>query len=563
MCTFLYPVIDMKVDKIKNMPYIVICMCVALFMTGGFFDHSVACIGLGIVGCLLVMLLTGLEFYTRDKRVIFLIPTGLVCVAVLVSFWAVDYMENFMGVMRLVIVCLWMYLVRSRDEKEVLVAKNMVPLLGCVSIVISLASYFIPGLVPLFWENSRMSGFFQYANTNGLFFAVGIMILIFGMLERKKTLVDWVELFILVAGLLLSGSRSVLLLLLLWGALYALRTKAFRKVFVVGNGSVFALGGVYVLLTGNVENIGRIFTIFSSNSTLWGRLLYYRDAILLLCRKFLGLGRLGYYYSQGTFQSGVYHIRFVHNDFLQVALDYGLIALVLVLLFIGWQIIKGKQNRAEKEILIFICAASLLDFHCQYLLIIMMACLFLDYGECEKEKKAQIKENYVLLPVLCVGLLYIGIATGSSKAGNQELALSMLPDYTNAQEKVLLNNMGAVESYEMATKLIEKNPYNLTAYIVRGSFYSSQGQVEECIADLDKMIELDPYNVSYYEQYELILGNIETAILASGLNSSEALSDLERVRQRKAALPVQLEALEERTSFLAYKIKDVPVFSYE
>lgn len=553
----------MNVKKMSNMPLLLICMSFALIMTGGFFDNSVAFLGLLITTCLFIMLVRGETFYGRDQRKVFLIPTGIMCIAILVSFWAVDYMENFMGVMRIGVICLWMYLVRCRDEKEIVAAKRMIPLLGCLTVGISMISLWIPQLEPYFWENSRMSGFFQYANTNGLFFAIGIMILIYQLKEQRKLVYDIAQMVVLIVGLLLSGSRSVLLLLLVWGVWHAIRTAEFRKPFFIGAGALLLLGGTYVAVTGDMANIGRIFTIFTSNSTLWGRLLYYRDAILLLLQKFFGLGRLGYYYSQGTFQSGIYHIKFVHNDFLQMALDYGVIALGLLLVFLIWQIVRGKQSRMDKELLLFICVASMLDFHCQYLLIIMIACLFLDYGNCVKEKKSQIKENYVMLPVFLVVFLYVGIATGSSKSGNLGLTLSMLPDYTNAQEKVLLNSMGTVESYELATRLIEKNPYNITAYIARGSFYGSQLYVQECIADLDKMLELDPYNVEYYKQYEIMIENMESVLLAVEEKDDDITEKLELLQERKDSLPMQLESMQERTSFLAYKIKDVPVFVYE
>jgi len=553
----------MKIKKSNNVSLLTICMGVALFMTGGFFDNSVAVIGIVIIGCLLWMLIKGENFYGRDKRCVFLIPTVLIGLATLVSFWAVDYMENFMGIMRIGVICLWMYLVRSRGKEEIIFAKRVIPMMGCVTIVISIVSMLIPQMKPAFWENSRMSGFFQYANTNGLFFAVGIMILLYDLKEWKKQISEIAQISILFVGLLLSGSRSVLLLLMFWSVGHAFRVVEFRKPFIIAGSTFLVLGGLYVTLTGNTANIGRIFTIFTSNSTLWGRILYYRDAILLLCTKFFGLGRLGYYYTQGTFQSGIYHIKFVHNDFLQVALDYGVLALVLVLFFLGWQILHGKQSKADKEILVFICVASLLDFHCQYLMIVMLMCLLLDYGENVREKKSQVKENYVMFPLFLVVFLYVGIATGSNRVGNVGLTLSMLPDYTVAQEKILLNSMGTVESYEVATRLIEKNPYNLTAYIVRGSFLGSQLLVEECIADLDMMLELDPYNVEYYKQYEIMLQNIETAILDITEDEEDVTEKLDLMRKRKAELPKQLAAMQERTSTLAYKIKDVPVFVYK
>lgn len=540
-------------------------MCAALIMNGGFFDYSVAFIGALIAICLFVMLIKGEAFLRRDQRRVFLIPTFIMCMAALVSFWSIDYMENLMGVMRLGVVCLWMWLIRCKKQEEICFAQKSIPMLGCGMVLISLLVFYIPDLRPHFWENSRMSGFFQYANTNGLFLAIGIIILIRSWKEQKENILKIFQLLLLLVGLLLTGSRSVLILLVVWGVWYAVRTVEFRKPFLVTIVLAGVLGGLFVTFTGNTKNIGRVFTIFKSSSTLWGRLLYDRDALLLLVKKFYGLGRMGYYYSQGTFQSGVYHIKFVHNDFLQIALDYGVIVLLMLLFFIGWQILRGKQCRRDKEILLFLCAASLVDFHCQYLSILMMAALFLDYGECSREKKAQLRENYIILPVVFLVFVYIGIATGCSKMGNQDAALSMFPNYTFAQEKKIVSCMGTPEAYELATELIGKNPYNITAYIARGSFYASQLQVQECIANLDRMLELDPYNVEYYRQYEELLKNVQMQIDAvSDLPGNQKLAEQDTVliQERIGTLPGQLEGMRERTSLLAYKIKDKPVFSY-
>lgn len=213
----------------------------------------------------------------------------------------------------------------------------------------------------------------------------------------------------------------------------------------------------------------------------------------------------------------------------------------------------------------FIAVASLADFHCQYLFILMLACLCLDFGECEKESPKNLKENYVILPLLLVAFLYVGVAIGCGRHGNYNMALSMLPDYTQAQEKKALMSIGTLESYEIAERLLHKNPYNLSGYIARGSFFASQLCVKECIADLDKMLELDPYNVDYYVQYETVLQNMlmqlkEYDFLQENENLQE---DIQLIQLRLDTLPTQLEALQDRTSWLAYKIKDKPVFTYK
>lgn len=549
----------MSVKKINNISLLGICMVIALCMDGGFFDSSVAIIGLFIAGSILVLMKKGVNFYGRDKRNIFAIPLVLLGIAGVVSFWAIDYMENLMGVMRLAVICLWMYFVQNQANEERVAVKKMIPLMGCASIGMSMLSFLITDLQPYFLENSRISGFFQYANTNALLFAIGIMILIYQLKEQEKPFYSILQIVVLLAGVFWSGSRSVLLLLMIWGVWYAIRTAEFRKPFFIGSITALLLGAAYVVITGSTANIGRIFTIFTNSSTLWGRLLYYRDAILLLSKKFLGLGRLGYYYSQGTFQSGVYDIKYVHNDFLQLALDYGVIALALVLLFVGWQIIKGKQSQTDKELLVFIGVASLVDFHCQYLFIVMLACLLLDYGDCVKEKKKLTKEKSIVMSGLFIAFLYIGIATGSNRYGNYDLALSMLPNYTPAEENRLLVSMGTEESCVWATELLEKNPYNITAYTVRGAYYGSVLRIRECISDLDQMLELAPYSIDNYRQYEGLLKNMKEAILEMG-EEGEAL---ELIQSRIDSLPAQLESMEERTSSLAYKINDLPVFSYK
>ena len=95
-------------------------------------------------------------------------------------------MENLLGVMRLGVVCLWMWLIRSRTETEIVLTKGLIPILGCVNVLFSLLGLVVPMIKPHFWENNRMSGIFQYANTNALFLAVGIIFLIYHWKKQKK-----------------------------------------------------------------------------------------------------------------------------------------------------------------------------------------------------------------------------------------------------------------------------------------------------------------------------------------------------------------------------------------
>lgn len=533
-----------------------IVLGITLILNAGFFDYSAAVCGAVICFWLFVRLLKKKKFYKRDRRAVFAIPVLLLCLSFLVSLWAVDVSENLFGALRLGVLCLWIVLVRNSSAEEKECARKSIPFLGAAMVVVSVAAYFIPSLKNAFWENGRLAGFFQYANTCAFFLMMGTILVLTG---QQKKVEKYFLSAVLTAGVLLTGSRSILLLEVLWAAYHAVREKSFRKPFLAGSMTFLILGGAVFFCTGSTKNITRIFSIFQSNSTVWGRLLYARDAVVLLAKKFYGLGRMGYYYSQGTFQSGVYHVRFVHNDFLQTALDYGVLALVLAVIFVVWQLRFGRQEAYEKEILVLSVLAGCVDFHFQYLLIPMTVLLFLDYGNVEREKKRELIAEYVFLPVLTGAFVYLAIASGCAKAGRMDIALSMLPDYSYAQEKAMKSRAGTQEAYDLAQKLIHKNPYNISAYIVRGTMYASSFQVEKCLTDFDRVLELDPYNTEYYKQYDKLLFSMEQQLKSM---TESAAEETGKIRERRQKLSEDLAAMEKRTSSLAYKIKDVPQFSY-
>ena len=103
---------------------------------------------------------------------------------------------------------------------------------------------------------------------------------------------------------------------------------------------------------------------------------------------------------QPMVQTGVYTTRFVHNDFLQIMVDYGIPVFLLMAVYLGYQIFKGKQTSLQKEILILLLLASLMDFHLQYMSSLMLLVLCLDLGEKGKKifiipKDSETKTRYI------------------------------------------------------------------------------------------------------------------------------------------------------------------------
>ena len=108
---------------------------------------------------------------------------------------------------------------------------------------------------------------------------------------------------LLLFGIVATGSRGGLILLVLWIVFSLLRSHSVRRIVpVLGIAAAIA-----VVLA--MWNHGWVFTRFlttDSLSTVWGRLLYYKDGIRLLLQKPLGVGYLGWFYLQRMIQTGVY-----------------------------------------------------------------------------------------------------------------------------------------------------------------------------------------------------------------------------------------------------------------
>ncbi len=122
----------------------------------------------------------------------------------------------------------------------------------------------------------RLAGFFQYPNTYALFMLICLVIAV-DKLNWDK--IDWLWCAyagIAVFGIIMSGSRTVLLLMLVLGAWYCVKRKLPGKVLLMAAGGCAVLV-VLLWITGVGKEV--LIRVFSTNgSTFWGRLLYMKDA---------------------------------------------------------------------------------------------------------------------------------------------------------------------------------------------------------------------------------------------------------------------------------------------
>lgn len=548
---------------------------VGILLFGGFYDFSVSAIAVCVVAEIVVHYYEKKPVYRKRKNYILQFPLFLVIWSMIVSFWSLDVSENFLGILRGVTALLWMYRCFLMDEEEKERCFIITPYLGAGMVIFGLLSLLNGKTTAFFWQAKRLGGFFQYSNTCALFCLLGIVVLVQQIQSSntgvyKEVGLFWkviinpahmknvLFLFILILGIFLTGSRSVLLLLLVWGTYQALRVKRFRIPFVVvvGISLIFAYG--YGIITGSSQNIARIFTLFSANSTILGRCLYYIDALSMAVKYPFGLGYMGYYYMQPVMQTGVYTTRFVHNDFIQLLVEYGFLALVAVLVYLGYQLIKGKQGRQKKELLILICVATLADFHLQYISILMFFVLCLDLGEKNGlRKQKELRENYIFCGIGLAVSVYLTVAYGCHYMGKDDLALAMLPNYTQAQIEELTVCTDKEHALLLADEILEHNEYVSEAYHSKVYAAAMSGDVEALKRHMDQSLAIRRYDVETYKAYDGLLADMIIAC-----NEVGRMEEIAALEEYKNLLPQKLAGLEETTHPIAYKLRDVPVFTW-
>jgi len=525
-------------------------LLLTFILLGGFYEWATSIIS--------AFLMTGIIYqYKAGKKLSFpRIGIILFLLSVLVTFWSIDYTENLLGILHLSAVLWWTVYCYSLNESNRMHILTMVPYMGFAMTGIGFGSLLFKNLYDFFWTARRFGGFFQYANTCALFLLIGIVILANECSKAKndKLLYKYIVLAVLVAGLFATGSRSVMLLFILWCITKGMKIAVCMFIALM-------TAALYMFLSGDRQNLGRVFTLFTSNSTVFGRILYAMDAFDIIKTHPLGLGYMGYYYIQHSVQTGVYTTRYVHNDFLQAGLDYGIIAMVLAVWFPVRQLWKGKQNRLKKELLLIISIGALTDFHMQYLLIDMIFVLCFD---CYPDtffilQKKKMKTDYlVYLPIATMSIVYIlfTVPLFISYTGDAYLALKFFPSYTKALEQELALAQDNDVAVYYADKLLVHNRYASAAYDAKAHAAAAHGNYEEAVKYKDIVLELERYQVDAYRQYDVLLNEM---MQECGKTQDNA-ETYELLRKRKESLPGQLAALKKQTRTIAYRLRDQPVF---
>ena len=495
----------MRGDNVKKLDFISAFLIFSLCAVG-LFHEFVAC----IAGLVLVVYLGIYICRNKSLKIYFnlcFISVLLIVLSYGISvFWALDHGVAVIGFFKFLPLLIFLIVIMQQQEKTEDYFK-ILPYVASAMTIISTILMQIPTLTKWFSVSGRLSGFFQYSNTFAVFLLIALIIT---ATKEKYTKTDFFFIPIILFGIMYSGSRTVFALMLVsvFVIIILNKNKKFKIILLTATVTIISVALIYALLTDNFRTIGRFLTVSLQESTFVGRLLYFRDAFPVILRHPFGMGYMGYYYYQHSIQTGVYTVKFIHNDFLQLLLDIGWIPVIIFVVAILKPFFK-KGTSLQKRLLLFVISAhSCFDFDFQYLAIFMIFILLLDYKD---GKEKQININTILsisvTSVISILFAYIGLAQALTYFMQYDLSDKIYPWNTQNHIEMLANSQDLTENEEIADKVIENNGHVAIAYDVKSKLAYSKGDFAGVIEYKEKAIEVSPFTYKTYEDYCYMLIN--------------------------------------------------------
>ena len=528
-------------------------LAVTPFLLGGFFEWT-SC----LISILLLVLLVQKLRQSKTLRVsLSLSGTAMVALPMcylLTALWAQDRGMALPGFFKFLPVGLFVLLLLQEVPEQRDTALEILPWSGVVMALLCLPLSYLPAMDGHLLVAGRQAGLFEYPNTYALFLLLGLIVLATGTQRRWYHLVLAA---VLLAGIFLSGSRAVFVLLVLTAIAIAIfvKERSVRLTTLILLPAEIAAAVTYVLATGKADSIGRFLTTSLHSSTLLGRLLYAQDALPVILRHPFGLGYRSYTYMQGSFQTGVYSVQTVHNDFLQLMLDAGWVPALLIAAAVVRSLFRRGSTLRRRLLLAVICLHGLFDFSLQYLAILLTFATVLDYDNCREIKVKRADQRFLTAAaaVLAAASLYFGMVNGAAYLGNHQLTVKLDPAYTDSLVALMAVEPDIAVADEYAQRVLELDRYVAPAYRIRAMAAYSQGDMANMIQYQKSAIACAPYDKTLYTDYLQMLETGETLYTQAGDAQSAAVC-----REQINAVPDMMEAVLQNTSRLGWLIDDKP-----
>lgn len=523
----------------------------ALVLTGGFSEFTSCVISAAVSVMLIAVILRG-----GSMRIQFDLTSASVILTALFyllsAFYGVDGGMALLGFIKFLPVILFLLLLMQKSSY----IAGLTALLPYIALVLGLLSLVLMWLnVPGFSVDGRMAGFFQYPNTFAMFLLIGELLALNNSKSDKAQAVIAAALFVMI---LLTQSRAVFVLaviftLLALFGLFAKKARIILAVAVVAAAVIIWL--LYPLLKEN-EFIGRFLSLSVFESTFAGRLLYWLDAMPLVLRYPFGAGYLGYYYLEQSVQTGVYSVRYIHNDIIQLLLDIGWLPTLGILAAIFRPILSRRVSYGRRLVIIAFFLHLCFDFDLQYtaMWFILLLLLADEKGEA-KGRAFSIKKGApaAVISVCAAVSVYFSAALGLGFFGSHQASLSLYPLNTEQRIAVLTQTEDIDEMNELADTIRRQNEYVQVAYSAKARYLFGKGDVKNMMKYKNKVFEIAPFDYAEYEEYASMLIYCVDLYEQNGDSESAELCRKELIETKD-----KLASLNDRLSYWGRIIKDQP-----
>lgn len=526
-------------------------LAVCLMCVGLFFEF-LSCIASAVL-CVYIVVTA-----RRNKKLVYIssfqtaavvsIPLFYFCSV----FWAIDMGMAATGVLKVLPAFLFMVAVMQQKHSADKLLEA-VPLAALVMTAVSGAVMMFSPSNSIFAPAGRLSGFLMYSNTYAL---ITLAALIITATKEKTDKLDIVCIPVFIGGIILSGSRTVFVIMAAAVAVlvFTSKNKTIRITLLCVFCAAAAIAIVIALITGNVTNIGRFLSISFKRSTFQGRLLYYRDALPIAAKNPMGTGFLGFYYLQQSVQTGLYSVRYVHNDLLQLALDAGWIPAILITAAAARSFFK-KGAGVRKRLLIGVMGLhSLMDMDFQFTAVLMMFVLLLDI---DKGKRSIVKSQKVSRAGICAlgcAAVYMAVPLGAEAFELDRLSHALYPWNTQVNIRMLMNEEDSAAADKMADSIIAQNRFVTVAYSAKAAHAFSEGNVQEMMKYKDKAISNAPLVAEEYFDYIRTLAVAEQMYFNSGDSASAGICT-----QKLMATLREFRSIPDKLSEQGRNIQDQPI----
>lgn len=426
----------------------------------------------------------------------------------------------------------------------------LLPLGAAEMVALSFLLSRLPAVSELVLVNRRLAGFFEYPNTFALYLIAALLIV---CTRPRRGIKEYLLCALLLFGLLQSGSRAAMLVLLVSLVLLVLLGRSAKQALALL--CSLAVGAGASLLVSVLSSGGSYDALAAGSSTLLGRLLYARDLLPVILRHPFGVGYMGYQAMQGSFQHGVYSVAYAHNELLQLLIDVGWLPALLCAAAGISSFFRRETTLRQRLLLVAILGHSLVDFDLQFLSVwlLLLPALQWERGRELRLRKKSFRPVAGTLAACIALCLWLSGGDLLYLLGCNDAALAVTPFHSRALEQRLteLEDPNALDA--TAERLLSLAPYSVLGHDARANAAYARGDIRGMMEQKELALDCGRYRQEEYLDYFQKLYVAMLAYQQSGDSGS-----VQVCRDRLLQIPDEMAAVRDSTDPLGWQIADQP-----